>query len=80
MTDVEIEYCVPCGHRETAVEVQEAILERFGQKVNQVALKTGDGGVFKVRVDDELVFDKSEDEFDVDDIVDSVGAARSAAA
>ena len=74
MSDVEIEYCVPCGHRETAQDVQTAILEEFGQTIDRVALKTGDSGVFKVRANGELVFDKSEDEFDVDEIVEQVRA------
>jgi selenoprotein W-related protein len=80
MTDVEIEYCVPCGHRDTAQEVQTALLEQFGQELDSVALVTGDGGVFKIRVDGDLVFDKAEDEFDVDGIVDSVGDAHAASA
>jgi len=80
MTDVEIEYCVPCGHRDTAQEVQTALLEQFGQELDRVSLKTGDSGVFKVRVDDELVFDKAEEEFSVDGIVDRVGEAHAASA
>lgn len=72
MTEVEVEYCVPCGHRARAMEVQEAVLEEFGHDVDRVALKTGDSGVFKVSVDGELVFDKSEDEFSIDGIVESV--------
>lgn len=80
MSEVEIEYCVPCGHRETAQDVQTALLEAFGQKLDRVALKTGDSGVFKVRADGELVFDKSEDEFDVDAIVNRVRAESIATA
>lgn len=73
MTSVDIEYCVPCGMRDRAVEVQTAILEQFGQGVEDVALVTGDDGIFEVRVDGDLVFDKDEDEYDVDAIVDAVG-------
>lgn len=80
MTEVEIEYCVPCGHRDNAQEVQTAVLEEFGQEVDRVALKTGDSGVFKVRVDGDLVFDKSEDEFSVEGIVDRVREAHVSAA
>jgi selenoprotein W-related protein len=68
MTGVEIEYCVPCGHLNNAEDVQHALLEQFGQELDGVRLKTGDSGVFKVRVDDELVFDKAEDDYDVDEI------------
>jgi selenoprotein W-related protein len=58
-TDVEIEYCVPCGHLEKAIETQRAILTEFGQKLHAVALVTGDKGVFKIRVNGEEIFDKS---------------------
>jgi selenoprotein W-related protein len=79
MTDVEIEYCVPCGHLDNAQAVQGALLEQFGQKLDGVRLKTGDAGVFTVSVDGELIFDKSEDEYDVDEITrrvnDHVGAS-----
>jgi selenoprotein W-related protein len=37
-----------------------------------VALVTGDDGVFVVRADGEVVFDKTEDEYDVDAIVRAV--------
>ena len=68
MTDVEIEYCVPCGHLNNAQDVQGALLEQFGMELDGVRLKTGDGGVFTVSVDGELVFDKAEDDYDVDEI------------
>ena len=56
---VEVEYCVPCGHLEQAINTQRAILTEFGQKLRAVALVTGDKGVFKIRVDGEEIFDKS---------------------
>ncbi len=74
MVDVEIHYCVPCGHLDRAEQLQRAILEEYGQGVDRVALKTGDGGVFTVSVDGETVFDKAEDSFDVDDIVARIGS------
>lgn len=69
MTAVEIEYCVPCGHLNRAQDVQEALLGQFGQDLERVSLVTGDNGVFVVRVGDEKVFDKAEDDFDIDEIV-----------
>ena len=80
MTSVEIEYCVPCGHLPRAMGLQEQLLEEFGQDVDGVRLKTGDSGVFKVRVDDELVFDKAEDEYDPDAIVAAVDTRARASA
>ncbi|WP_327053701.1 Rdx family protein [Halomicrococcus gelatinilyticus] len=73
MARVEIEYCVPCGLLERAEDVQHALLSEYGQRLDAVALKTGDDGVFEVRVDGEDVYAKEEDEFDVDRISDRVG-------
>lgn len=72
MTQIEIEYCVPCGFLPRAEEVQHEILEEYGQQVESVTLKTGDHGVFKVSVDGDLVFDKADDEYDVEAIKESV--------
>ncbi|PSP27285.1 selenoprotein [Halobacteriales archaeon QH_2_65_14] len=72
MSDVEIEYCVPCGFRDRALDVQEAILNGVEQELDELSLVMGDHGVFKVRVDGDTVFDKEEDEFDVDGIVRNV--------
>ena len=72
MTRVEVEYCVPCGMLNRARDVSEAILKQFGDAVDEVALVTGDDGVFVVRSDYEVVFDKTEDEYDVDAIVRAV--------
>lgn len=58
MPTVEIEYCVPCGHLEKAIETQRVILTEFGMKLRAVALVTGEKGVFKIRVDGEEIFDK----------------------
>ncbi|WP_436923166.1 SelT/SelW/SelH family protein [Halosimplex amylolyticum] len=80
MTTVEIEYCVPCGMRDRAVDLQTDVLEAFGQRVEAVSLVTGDDGVFEVRADGEVVFDKENDEYDADAIVDAIGDRVGAAA
>lgn len=69
MTTIEVEYCVPCGFLNRAMDVAEALLSAFGDDVDRVSLVTGDHGVFAVRVDGETVFDKADDEYDVDGIV-----------
>ncbi len=69
MTTIEIEYCVPCGMLNRAQDVQEAILRQYGDAVDRVSLVTGDDGIFVVRADDTVVFDKTEDDYDVDAIV-----------
>lgn len=58
-TSVEIEYCVPCGHLGRAIDTQREILEHFGQRIDGVRLKTGQGGVFTIRVDDEQIYDNT---------------------
>lgn len=80
MTEVEIEYCVPCGMLDRAQDVQHALLEEYGERLDAVTLVTGDGGVFEVRAEGQRVFDKEADEFDVDAIVDDVGEYVSATA
>lgn len=72
MTTVEIEYCVPCGFRERALDVQEAILNGVETELDELALVMGDHGIFQVRVDGTVVYDKAEDELDVDGIVRSI--------
>jgi selenoprotein W-related protein len=62
MPEVEIEYCVPCGLLDIALETQHALLEEYGQDIDAVTLKPGHGGVFKVQIDGDLVFDKHEQE------------------
>lgn len=72
MTAVDIEYCVPCGFLDRAETIQHQLLSNFGQQLDSVALVTGDHGVLRVSVDGETVFDKQDDEYDVDEITRSV--------
>jgi selenoprotein W-related protein len=68
MTAVEIEYCVPCGFLERAEAIQHQLLQQFGERLERVALVTGDRGVLQVRVDGDAVWDKADDEYDRDEI------------
>ena len=68
MVSVEIEYCVPCGFLERAEAIQHALLEQFGDRLDRVALVTGDRGVLTVAVDGDVVWDKADAEYDVDTI------------
>lgn len=70
-TNIEIEYCVPCGHLPRAMDVQRSILERFGRRIEGVKLKTGAGGVFVIRVDGETIYSKP-DEFDLDAVLTGI--------
>lgn len=69
MTEVEIEYCVPCGFRDRAIEVERAILNGVESDLDRVVLSMGDHGVFRVTLDGEPIYEKAEDEYDVDGIV-----------
>lgn len=75
MTAVKIEYCVPCGFRDRALDLEGAILASLEDRLDRVCLVTGDHGVFTVRVDGDLVFDKDEHAYDVDEVVRQVRAA-----
>ena len=66
MTEVNIEYCVPCGLLEYAVETQETLLEEFGQDLDGVRLQPAHGGVFNVYADDDLIWDKNEHDGGID--------------
>lgn len=72
MTQVEIEYCVPCGLLDTAQMVQRHLLSEFGEALDRVALVTGEGGVFRVHVDGETVFDGQEESYDRGTFLDHV--------
>jgi len=73
VTTVEIEYCVPCGLLDRAIETQRQLLAEYGQRLGTVTLRTGDGGVFVVRVDGDVILDTDERGYDVDEIADAVG-------
>lgn len=74
MSEVQIEYCVECGLLPKAEEAEHAVLSTYGQKVGGLRLKPGHGGVFKVSVDDSVVYDKSDEGYDLSSIVDRVGS------
>jgi len=78
MTSVEVEYCVPCGFIDRATETQTQILESCGEAVDGVELVPGEDGVFEVRVDDTVVFDVDETEYDLRTIIEGVRGQLSA--
>ena len=72
MSEVEIEYCVPCGFLPAAEETEHALLLELGPSIEVLRMKPGHGGVFKVSVDGEMIFDKGDDGYDVETIVERV--------
>ena len=73
MTTVEIEYCVPCGLLDRAIETQRQLLAEYGRRLDAVTLRTGDGGVFVVRADGDVLLDTDEEGYDLDEIASAVG-------
>lgn len=55
MADVQIEYCVECMYLERALEVAEALLTEFPERIHGLTLVPGTRGVFAVRLDGEPV-------------------------
>ncbi|ORY06959.1 hypothetical protein K493DRAFT_332916 [Basidiobolus meristosporus CBS 931.73] len=55
---VEIEYCTQCRWVMRAGWTAQELLVTFQQAIGEVALVPGTGGVFKVRVDGELIWDR----------------------
>jgi selenoprotein W-related protein len=74
MAEVTIEYCVPCGFRDRALALQEAVLANLERELDSARLVMGDHGVFRVGVDGDTVYDKDEHDadYDVDDVVRAV--------
>jgi selenoprotein W-related protein len=55
---VEIEYCTQCRWLLRAAWVAQELLTTFEREVGEIALVPGTGGVFVVRVGDEVVWDR----------------------
>ena len=75
MSSVEIEYCVPCGFRDRALDVAEEILQASENDLDDLSLVTGAHGVFEVRVDGKPVYDKDEQAFESAEIAAAVAEA-----
>lgn len=70
--EIEIEYCVPCELLPHAEEVTHAWLEHLGRRLTSVRLVPSHGGVVMIRLGDDLVFDKADAGYDVEEIVHRV--------
>jgi selenoprotein W-related protein len=63
MTDkqrVEIRYCSQCRWLLRASWMAQELLTTFGLEIGEVALVPGTGGIFEVRVGDELLWSRKE--------------------
>lgn len=55
---LEIRYCTQCGWLLRAAWIAQELLTTFQDELGEVALIPGSGGIFELRVDGELVFDR----------------------
>jgi selenoprotein W-related protein len=56
---VEIEYCTQCRWLLRAAWMAQELLSTFTDEIGEVALASGTGGVFQIRVDGELIWDRA---------------------
>jgi selenoprotein W-related protein len=57
---IEIVYCTQCRWLLRAAWMAQELLTTFADELGEVALAPGTGGVFQIRVNDELVWDLAE--------------------
>ncbi|MCS3902608.1 selenoprotein W-related protein [Methylohalomonas lacus] len=57
---VEITFCSQCRFQLRAGWLAQELLMTFGDDLGEVALKPGHGGIFEVRLGDELIFSRRE--------------------
>jgi selenoprotein W-related protein len=60
---VEIEYCTQCRWLPRAAWLAQELLTTFESELGEVALVPGKGGIFVVRVDGEVVWNRASDGF-----------------
>lgn len=58
---VEITYCTQCRWLLRASWLAAELLTSFGTEIGELALRPGTGGVFRVRVAEEVVWDRTTD-------------------
>jgi selenoprotein W-related protein len=61
MTRVAIEYCTQCRWLLRAGWMAQELLSTFGTDLTEVALLPGAGGVFRITVDGEQIWDRKVD-------------------
>lgn len=57
---VEITFCAQCNFLLRAAWMAQELLSTFGTDLEAVALKPGTGGIFEVRLNDELLFSRKQ--------------------
>jgi selenoprotein W-related protein len=57
---VEIEYCVDCRWLLRAAWMAQELLTTFDRELGEIALIPGTGGVFDIRVNDDLIWSRAQ--------------------
>jgi selenoprotein W-related protein len=57
---IQIEYCVQCRWLLRAGWVAQELLTTFQGEIGEVALLPGAGGIFEVRIDDDVIWSRTE--------------------
>lgn len=61
MNRVEIEYCTGCRWLLRAGWLAQELLTTFQEELQEVAIRPGKGGIFQVRLNDEILADRARD-------------------
>lgn len=70
--DLTIDYCAECGHLDKAVQIVRDLLEEHDDTFEKAELVPSDGGVLRVSIDSEVVFDIDEDDFSIEQVDEKV--------
>ncbi|MCC6207642.1 MAG: Rdx family protein [Gammaproteobacteria bacterium] len=58
---VVVEYCARCGFMLRAAWVAQELLKTFEDEIAEVALRPGGGGIFALRLEENLLFSNKEE-------------------
>ena len=58
---IAITYCSQCNWLLRAAWMGQELLQTFGQDIGEVALVPGTGGIFEIRIGDELIWERKRD-------------------
>jgi selenoprotein W-related protein len=64
MTDkarITIQYCTQCNWLLRSAWMAQELLQTFGDSLGEVALIPGTGGIFEIRVNDEVIWERVRD-------------------
>ena len=58
---IAIDYCTQCNWLLRSAWLAQELLSTFGQDIAEVALRPGTGGIFRIWIDDRLLWDRAGD-------------------